>query len=196
MSEPRLILASSSPRRAFFLKQLGYRFRKVAPEVDETPRNNEGPRQYVRRLAIEKAMAVAHRHRDSWVLAADTTVVVKDRLLGKPEDAKTARQMLRQLSGRRHRVLSAVAITHLSRSIAAHTISSTRVDFRGLSEKEIRWYVDTEEPLDKAGAYAIQGNGGYFVSRIEGSYSNVIGFPLEAFYELQQATGFPAPPGL
>ena len=188
-----VILASSSPRRASLLKALGITFRRIAPDVDEARRPGESVRRYVRRLAIEKALAVAERRPHAWVIAGDTTVVLDDSLLGKPRDAREARRMLRQLSGRTHRVLSGIALVRCDRDSFASAVSSTRVTFRSLSEDEIRWYVRTGEPLDKAGAYGVQEKGGMLVARIDGSYSNVVGFPLEKFYELWRAAGLPLP---
>ena len=185
----KLILASSSPRRKAYLKDLGIPFRCVSPDVDETRRRAESPRAYVRRIAVEKASAVSERYPRSWVVSADTTVVVDKTVLGKPGNAAEARKMLRKLSGRSHRVLSGIALVHRSESVARSAVSSTRVFIRRLNEDEIRWYVGTGEPLDKAGAYGAQGKGGLLVARVEGSFSNVVGFPLEKFYELLKACG-------
>lgn len=185
----KFILASSSPRRAAYMKELGLEFRKLAPDVDESLRRAESPRAYVRRLALEKANAIAKRHPKSWVVGADTTVVLDDSVVGKPRHPAEARKMLRQLSGRAHRVVSGIALVHADSGVAKNAVSSTRVFIRTLSDKEIRWYVATGEPLDKAGAYGAQGKGGLLVARVEGSFSNVVGFPLEKFYELVQACG-------
>lgn len=184
----RVVLASSSPRRAAYLKLLGFSFRRVPPELDETRRKGETPKRYVRRLAVEKARAVAERHPRDWVVGADTTVVLDDTLLGKPRNAKEAKRMLRRLSGKAHRVVSGIALTHVEKDVLESATSTTRVFFRPLTEEEIDWYVKTGEPLDKAGAYGIQGKGGLFVTRIEGSFSNVAGFPLEKFYDLLRLT--------
>ena len=189
----KLILASSSPRRAFYLKQLGFRFATAYPEVDERRRVGEKPRAYVRRLALEKARQVAGQRPRSWVVAADTTVVVNGSVLGKPSDGDDARRLLRKLSGRWHQVLSGLALICQERGKEAASVSLTRVRFRKMTEAEIRWYVDTGEPSDKAGAYAIQGKGGFFVERIVGSASNVVGFPVEEFYRLLLEAGIPLP---
>ncbi len=193
MKPTPVILASSSPRRASLLKALGIPFRRVAPDVDETRPPGESVRRYVRRLAIEKALSVANRRPHAWVIAGDTTVVLDDALLGKPRHAREARRMLRQLSGRSHRVLSGIALVRGDRNSIRSAVSSTRVTFRPLSDDVIRWYVRTGEPLDKAGAYGVQEKGGMLVTRIDGSYSNVVGFPLEKFYELWRAAGLPLP---
>lgn len=193
MSGRDLILASSSPRRSHFLKQLGIRFRKRAPDVDESVRDGESARRYVKRLAIEKAQVISAQVPDAWVLGADTSVVIDDDILGKPSDAAEARRMLRRLSGCRHRVVSGMALVRGRPARMASAVSSTSVWFRELSPKEIRWYVDTGEPMDKAGAYGLQGIGAFLIARIDGSYSNVAGFPTEKFMELLAETGIPFP---
>jgi septum formation protein len=188
-----LILASSSPRRAAYLEELGFRFRRIAPRVDETLLRGESPRRYVRRLAEEKVGAIAEKFPRHWVVGADTTVVASGKLLGKPADTEDAARMLKVLSGRSHVVLSAIALARLEDRRLRSKVSSTRVFFRKLTPHEIRWYVATGEPMDKAGAYGIQGKGGLLVSRIEGSYSNVVGFPLETFLELWTEAGLRLP---
>lgn len=183
----RLILASSSPRRSGYLRELGIRFRKIPSGVDERRLRGETPYRYVRRQAIAKTLAVSERHPGAPVVGADTIVVVDGAILGKPHDAPDARRMLRKLSGRSHRVLSGMAMVGGGAASVERVrsgVSSTRVFFRKLTEGEIRGYVETGEPLDKAGAYGIQGKGGLLVTRIEGSFSNVVGFPLEVFYKL------------
>lgn len=186
MKRTSLVLASSSPRRIAFLKQLGVRFQLAHPRVDETPLARERPRPYVRRVAMEKARAVSEKRPTEWVLAGDTIVVLDGRILGKPKDERHARRMLRNLSGRSHQVLSALALVQARKRQEHCRVSVTRVQLRKLTATEIRWYVGTGEPADKAGAYAIQGKGGIFVERIVGSASNVAGFPVETFYELMQ----------
>lgn len=188
-----LVLASSSPRRSFYLDQLGFRFRKTYPEVDERLLPGERARPYVRRLALEKARDVAAKHPKAWVVAADTSVVVDDTILGKPANDRQARSMLRSLSGRWHQVLSGIALVCRKRNTELVRTSLTRVRFREMTATEIRWYVATGEPSDKAGAYAIQGKGGFFVERIVGSPSNVVGFPVEDFYRLMRQAGIPLP---
>jgi septum formation protein len=190
---PPLILASSSPRRARYLRELGFSFRQVPPEVDEAIRRGETPKPYVRRLAVSKVGAVAARYPRHWVVGADTTVVVDGKLLGKPADGPDARRMLKLLSGRRHQVVSAIALARFEDRRIRCRVSTTRVSFRKLRPEEIRAYVETGEPIGKAGAYAIQGKGALLVSRIEGSFSNVVGFPLEKFFELWSDAGLPLP---
>ncbi len=193
MTAPALILASSSPRRSRYLRELGFSFRRVAPEVNEESLRGESARRYVLRLAKSKAGAVARRYPRHWVVAADTTVVVDGKLLGKPASARDAARILKLLSGRSHQVVSAVALARFQDRILRSAVSTTRVFFRTLTPEDIRWYVGTEEPMDKAGAYGIQGLGGVLVSRVEGSFSNVIGFPLEKFLELWSDAGLPLP---
>ena len=189
-----LVLASASPRRRELLAGLGFSFRVESADIDETPRRGESPRGYVKRLAREKAHAVARRLSDDslLVLAADTSVILGEEILGKPRDAAHARQMLAQLAGQRHRVLTAVATAgrhHDTRLV------ETAVTFRAASPAEIAWYVETGEPMDKAGAYAVQGRGSFLVSSLEGSPTNVIGLPLEETLQLLAAGGVPAPWG-
>jgi septum formation protein len=193
VDESTLILASSSPRRADILRELGIPFRQVISNVDETTRRGESEIRYVRRLAEAKALAVAARHPAHWIVGADTTVAIDGKLLGKPVDARDAARMLRVLSGRRHRVVSALALARGRDRALRSGISITRVHVRKLTPDEIRWYVETGEPMDKAGAYAIQGKGGLLVSRIEGSYSNVVGFPLEVFVKLARDAALSIP---
>jgi septum formation protein len=175
------------------LRELGFSFRAVSPDVDETRLGHESPRRYVRRVALAKARAAAERHPRSWVVAADTTVVLGNALLGKPAGAEEATGMLRRLSGRSHEVLSAIVLARARDGVERSAVSSTRVFFRRLSEDEIRWYVRTGEAFDKAGAYGIQGKGGALVKRIEGSFSNVVGFPVEAFFHLWRSTDLTLP---
>ncbi|MCY1045415.1 Maf family protein [Corallococcus sp. bb12-1] len=185
-----LVLASASPRRKDLLAQLGLRFTVTAADIDETPTAGEIARNYVQRLAEEKSRTVAARHPDAWVLAADTTVALGSELLGKPRDAAEARDMLGRLSGRTHEVFTGIAVAGRAR---ASQVVRTQVTFRALSQEEIAWYADTGEPLDKAGAYAIQGKGGFLVASIEGSPTNVIGLPLGETLALLQEAGLPLP---
>lgn len=169
------MLASRSPRRAEILRQAGIPFTVRTAEIDETPREHEKPEDYVRRLAEEKALAVDAAPGEI-ILAADTTVVIDGEILGKPADAADARRMLALLSGRRHEVLTGVALrrdTQLVRDWAA-----TEVWFAVMSEAEIADYVASGEPMDKAGAYAIQGLASKFIDKIEGCYFNVVGLPI------------------
>ncbi|NNC04371.1 septum formation inhibitor Maf [Corallococcus exiguus] len=186
----RFVLASASPRRKDLLAQLGLRFTVAAADIDETPMAGEIASDYVLRLAVEKARTVATRHPDAWVLAADTTVALGSELLGKPRDAAEARRMIARLSGRVHEVFTGIAVAGRARDAQ---VVRTQVTFRTLSPDEIDWYADTGEPLDKAGAYAIQGKGGFLVQGIDGSHSNVVGLPLGETLALLQRVGMPLP---
>ena len=170
-----LILASRSPRRAELLRAAGIDFTIRAADVDETPRPGESPRGYVTRLALEKAHAV-HAAPDETVLAADTTVVIGNEILGKPVDRADAKRMLRALSGREHEVITGICLRRGDRVI--QDVDVTGVWFSPLSDAEIDHYIASGEPMDKAGAYAIQGLASRFIPRIEGSYSNVVGLPV------------------
>ena len=173
----RLILASSSPRRQELLTQIGVPFSVQVPAIDETPLVGEAPPAYVQRMAEEKARAVlAQQAGDVCVLAADTSVIVDELILGKPADAAEAKAMLLRLSGREHQVLSAIAVADQSRLNSL--VVSCKVAFRTLTDAEIDAYWLTGEPRDKAGSYAIQGLGAVFVQAIHGSYSAVVGLPL------------------
>lgn len=185
-----LVLASASPRRRDLLSQLGLRFTVAAADLDETPLAGEAADAYVLRLARAKARAVAGRFPGAWVLAADTTVALGSELLGKPADAAEARQMLSRLSGRAHSVYTGVA---LAGRAEADTVVRSGVTFRTLTAGEIDWYVGTGEPLDKAGAYAVQGRGGFLVASVDGSPTNVIGLPLGETLELLARAGVPLP---
>lgn len=185
-----LILASASPRRRELLSQLGITFTVSAADIDETPHEGEAADAYVLRLAREKARAVAARHPGAWVLAADTTVALGPELLGKPRDAEEAKAMLSRLSGRTHEVHTGVALAGRHEEAL---VARTRVTFRALSPGEIAWYAGTGEPLDKAGAYAVQGRGGFLVAAVEGSPTNVIGLPLGETLALLARAGVPLP---
>jgi septum formation protein len=186
----RLYLASRSPRRLELLKQIGVSVTLVDVEIDETRWTGESPETYVLRVALEKARAGCAAIREDEpraVLGADTAVVVGDLTLGKPSDRESAARMLRSLSGRAHRVLTGVALIAQGRELT--DLSDSQVTFRTLQEYEIQGYWDTGEPMDKAGAYAIQGHGALFVSDLRGSYSGVMGLPLFETGRLLDAAG-------
>ena len=182
-----IVLASGSPRRRQLLEMLGIAFRVVAPQVDETRGGSELPEDYVARVAREKAQAVAARERGQVVLAADTTVVMRGRVFGKPQTPEDAARMLRQLGGRKHQVMTAVAVAQDGR--LEHALDVTDVTFRPLSDAQIAAYVATGEPLDKAGAYAIQGKGAALVEGIRGDFFGVMGLPLRLALELLERFG-------
>lgn len=183
-----IVLASASPRRSQLLGLAGVAFTVDPPEIDETPRPREDPGEYVGRLAVEKAAAVAGRHPDALlVIAADTTVALGDEIFGKPDDADDARRMLRRLAGRAHEVHTGVAVVRAGRVESA--IDTTMVTMEAFGEAEIEWYLATGEPFGKAGAYALQGSGGALVGRVEGSVSNVIGLPMTLLRSLARRQG-------
>ena len=175
----KLILASSSPRRAEILLDAGLPFSVLSSAVDESPLPGEKPEALVLRLANAKAeLAAARAVGPAVILAADTVVVLDGQILGKPRSTEDARNMLEQLSGRTHSVLTGVALIRLPDNERRELTESTLVHFRPVSKEELAAYLDTEEPYDKAGAYAIQGLAGRFIPRIEGCYFNVVGLPL------------------
>jgi len=179
---PKLILASASPRRAEILTAVGWKFEKHAAEVDETELPNEKPADYVQRLAGEKAAAVAEKYKNQLVLGADTIVVIENQIVGKPKDLADARKMLRMLSGNWHEVLTGVAIVK-DKEISIG-LQRTRVKFAQLVEAEIEFLIERGEPLDKAGAYAVQAQAALFIEQIKGDYWNVVGLPVSLVYEL------------
>jgi septum formation protein len=179
----RLVLASASPRRAELLRAAGIAFDVQPANIDEAVVAGESPAEYVSRLAEGKARAVHELDGDRTVLAADTAVVVDGHILGKPLDEGDAGRMLGMLSGRTHEVLTAVSIFHPGQIVDTR-VDTTIVEFAPLSEDDISWYVSSGEPMDKAGAYAVQGLASRFVTRIEGSYSNVVGLPIALVYQM------------
>ena len=184
-----LVLASGSPRRSELLTGLGLEFEIHVPDVDERTLEDEAPRSYVRRLAREKALEVAGPGRV--VLAADTTVVHGGSIIGKPANRADARRMLARLEGETHTVFTGVAVVWEDESGAQVEVELDRSDVRlvPMTDVEIASYVDTGEPLDKAGAYALQGIGGMFVAEVRGSPSNVIGLPLHLAVHLLRGAG-------
>ncbi len=174
-----LILASGSPRRKNLLGSIGLSFRVIPSDVEENRVPGETPEEHVLRLADAKARNVAERHPNAWVLGADTIVVIDDDILEKPDDRNHAKMMLSMLSGRIHRVFTGYALVNVERPDKARTglvVSDVRI--RDMSDSEIDRYIRTGEPMDKAGAYAVQGIGAAIVERISGSYTNVVGLPL------------------
>ena len=173
---PQIILASSSPRRRELLNQINVRHLVQTVEIDETPLQNEPAENYVRRLALEKALACREKFNPNLpILAADTSVVLGNQIMGKPQNEVDAFSMLRQLSGKTHSVFTAIALLGNHENVV---ISTTEVTFKTLTENEIVAYWQSSEPLDKAGSYAIQGKGSLFIERINGSFSGVMGLPL------------------
>ncbi len=186
-----LILASGSPRRRHWLEAMRIPFELQTPQVDETPLLDEDPQDLVLRLAELKAEVVARRNPGRWVMAADTTVAVDHHTLNKPTDVEDAVRMLTLIQGRAHQVHTGFC---LRKNDETHSfIDTAQVVFRPLSEAQIRWYVGTREPMDKAGAYAIQGIGALFIAGVEGSFSTVMGLPVERMGALFQSLGLLKP---
>ncbi len=175
---PCLILASKSPRRRYLLRQAGLSFSVIPSDFDENSVPMTSPDQYVKILAESKAGEISALYPDSWVIGADTIVVIDNMILGKPESREDARTMLRKLSGQTHQVFTGYAILCKSANRRFSDTVKTDVTFKELSEADIEWYIHTKEPFDKAGAYAIQGLGTFLVKRINGSYTNVVGLPV------------------
>ena len=175
---PKIILASASPRRRYLLKQAGLDFSVVPSRFNENSLAMSTPESYVRQLAEHKAKDVSQRHPDSWVIGADTIVLIQDTILGKPNSRAEAYGMLKKLGGNTHQVLTGYCICCQTKGRIFSDTVKTDVQFKSLSEKEIEWYIQTGEPFDKAGAYAIQGLGTFLVKSINGSYTSVVGLPV------------------
>lgn len=184
---PKIVLASGSPRRSEILASVGWDFIKDSADIDESELPGESPEAYVQRLALGKALEVSHRHSEAIVLGADTTVVIDDSIIGKPSDLEDARRMIRMLSGRWHEVLTGVALVRTGAETASSSgMQSTRVKFAELSDEEVEFLVTMGDPLDKAGAYAVQAQAALFIEAIEGDYWNVVGLPVSLVYALLQ----------
>lgn len=173
-----IILASESSRRVDILRTLGISFSIIPPDVDETKRKEETPRAFVERISYEKALKVGNHFPDKWVIAADTIVVLKGRVLGKPRNEQDAFNMLRDLRCKWHKVVTGYCVLNVSKDITYRDVVETKVFVRNLTDDEILRYIKTSEPLGKAGSYAVQGKGGYMVKEIKGSYTNVVGLPI------------------
>jgi septum formation protein len=190
----KLILASSSPRRAEVLRNAGFVFEVRPADVDETRLPHESAENYVRRVAQAKARAISEPARAAAeraiVIAADTTVVAEGQILAKPEDAADARRMLSLFNGKTHEVLTALCVINVPAAKEALHVEKTRVAFLKMSKEEIESYIQTGEPFDKAGAYGIQGIAGRFATRIEGCYFNVLGLPLSRLWTTLQSLGW------
>lgn len=179
---PHLILASGSPRRSEILSAVGWSFTKRVADIDESEITGESPETYVKRLAKRKAETVAASHADEIVLGADTTVVIDGAIIGKPVDLDDAKRMIKLLSGNVHEVLTGVAVIANGSTIVG--IERTKVEFAELSTSEVEFLVEFGEPLDKAGAYAVQAHAALFIKGIEGDYWNVVGLPIGLVYRL------------
>lgn len=185
----RIILASNSPRRLELLRQIGIEPLIAPSHIPEAPREGESPEDAALRLAVEKAVKVARQFGEGLVIGADTIVVVDGEQLGKPRDSDDAQRMLGLLSGRSHTVITGLAVINARTSDIKKTIVRTRVRFKPLSGEEIKSYIATGDPMDKAGAYGIQGRAAAFIEGIDGCYSNVVGLPLGELAEILKSFG-------
>ena len=185
----KFILASSSPRRRELLASIGADFDVIPSHVPEEHQPGEAPEEYVARLSRDKAQALAAQHPSRWVIAADTTVLLGDQLLEKPADAADAERMLRTIAGRTHIVYTGVTLQNMERQYHDTRVAESEVRMLPLSDDDIRWYVKTGEPMDKAGAYAVQGIGALFIDSIHGSYTNVVGLPLALLFQMLRKAG-------
>lgn len=188
-----LILASESPRRHVLLRTLGLKFKVVVSQVEEVPFTDGDPSRYALEMAEAKARAVSSIYPRNWVLAADTIVIIGCKVLGKPKSEEEAVAMLRRLSGRWHEVVSAFCLLHQEGGAECRRAVQSAVKIKRLSDAEIRSYVATGEPMDKAGAYAVQGLGAFMIEKIKGSYTNVVGLPLSELVEAMQSLGIIRP---
>ncbi len=173
-----LILASASPRRQQFLTDLGLTFTCLPADIDETPKTGETPIALALRLALTKAETIAEQHPQAYVIGSDTVVTLNDQILGKPADAAHALDILRSLQGKTHQVITGLSLTCLQDTCSDNLSRTTSVTFSAFSDSILRAYIKTGEPMDKAGAYGIQGKGSFLVRTIQGSCSNVIGLPV------------------
>lgn len=185
----KFILASSSPRRRELLGSIGLEFEVIPSHVPEVHQEGEAPEEYVARLSRDKAGAIAREHPSRWVIAADTTVYLDEKLLEKPADADDAKRMLATIAGRTHMVYTGVTLQHVERDWRETRVAETEVRMAPLTDGEIEWYVASGEPLDKAGAYAAQGIGGVFIDSIHGSFTNVVGLPLATLFQMLRKAG-------
>ena len=183
----RIILASESPRRRELLKLMGLEYEIITSNVEEAPPKHAAVADYVMALGLQKAQAVAAMHPNDCVIGADTVVYLDGDILGKPHTPENAKKYLSRMQGRRHTVYTGLAV--ITRGVPDVRVATTDVTFAPMSAAEIDWYVATGEPLDKAGAYGVQGPGGVFVERVEGNYFNVIGLPLPLLYRMLRDAG-------
>lgn len=184
-----MILASASPRRKEILENFGFSFKTIVKNIDETSDKTRAEEKILE-IAEKKARATAIDFPDENIVGADTVVVVDGKILGKPKDEKEAFSMLKSLSGRSHEVITAFSFININKNISYSDYEITKVYFKNLTDDEINWYINTKEPMDKAGAYGIQGKGAFFVEKIEGDFFSVMGFPLGKFVHFLNKTGF------
>lgn len=185
----KLVLASGSPRRRELLSSVGVDFEVLASHIREGMRPGETPQTYVTRLADEKAAEVAARRPSSWVIAADTIVCLDNAILEKPRNRDEAIAILSSLAGREHVVYTGLTLRSEIAGYRDTRVATTRVRMSSLSRAEVEWYVDTGEPMDKAGAYAVQGVGALFIEEIHGNYANVVGLPLSMLFDMMRKAG-------
>lgn len=179
-----IILASKSPRRKELMGLIPVGFEVITKEVEEKIDESKTPEENVRQLAEQKAYAVAQDHPDRWIVGCDTIVVSKEGIMGKPKDELDAAYMLEVLQGDWHKVCTGVSLTHIQRGITKSFVVTSLVYMRALTKQEIEWYVQTGEPMDKAGAYGIQGYASNFIDKIEGDYFNIVGLPVSMLYQV------------
>ena len=184
-----MILASASPRRKEILENFGFSFKTIVKNIDEISNKNTAVEK-IKDIAEKKAKAVAENFPNEYVVGADTAVVVDGKILGKPHNRLEAFNMLKSLSGKSHEVITAFSFVNLTEKILYSDCEVTKVYFKTLTDDEINWYIDTKEPMDKAGAYGIQGKGAFFVEKIEGDFFSVMGFPLGKFIRFLSSAGF------
>lgn len=184
-----MILASASPRRKEILENFGFSFKTIVKNIDETS-DKAKAEEKILEIAEKKARAAAIDFPDENVAGADTVVVVDGKILGKPKNEEEAFSMLKSLSGRSHEVITAFSFININKNISYSDYEITKVYFKNLTDDEINWYINTKEPMDKAGAYGIQGKGAFFVEKIEGDFFSVMGFPLGKFVRFLNKTGF------
>ena len=185
----RFILASSSPRRRELLGSIGVDFEVIPSHIPEERGEGETPEEYVARLSREKAHAIAAKHPDRWIIAADTTVALDDLVLEKPIDPEDAKRMLKTIAGKTHVVYTGVTLLNVAKQWQETRVAESEVRMLPLDARDIDWYVATGEPLDKAGAYAVQGIGAMFIDSIHGSYTNVVGLPLATLFQMMRKAG-------
>jgi septum formation protein len=188
-SKPRIILASESPRRSALLKSLGIKFSVMPSNADERSTGAENPGSYVKRVASLKAESVSARVKRGIIIGADTVVVINKKIIGKPKDERDAFVTLKLLSGKTHTVMTGVCVINKYSGKRRVIVVSTKVRFRRLGNRIIRWYLNTGEPMGKAGSYAIQGKGSVLVNSIQGDYNNIVGLPLAALAEVLSEMG-------
>ena len=184
-----IVLASESARRIDILRTLGVSFSIIPPDIDEAQKFDESPKDYVLRVAYEKAQKVGNLFPDKWIIGADTIVVHKGKVLGKPSSKEDAFAMLKRLRGNWHAVFTGYCVLNVSSQVAHQDMAETKVLIKDLTDEEIERYVKTSEPFDKAGSYAVQGRGGYMVREIKGSYTNVVGLPICEITEVLLSLG-------